>query len=306
MRDLWVWRYALEAKGPLNAKTDRVFNEGALVREGAGFGCVHPWPELGDATLEECLADLASERKLSLVRRTAACLQADGEARMAGCSLFEGLEVPVSHATLPGWTRAGVEESAGRGFEVVKVKAGREIEQEMTDLRGLVRDFPDLKWRVDFNEQGCGKELVRVFSEWSEEELGRVDFLEDPVVYGGEEWTGLRRATGLALANDRAVEEEGGDSEVLVVKPAVNEMKEGARVVVTSYLDHPLGQAFAAWEAARSEVREVCGLQTHGVFAEDEFTEVLGEVRPQFRVPGGSGLGFGDLLERLPWTKLKP
>ena len=40
------------------------------------------------------------------------------------------------------------------------------------------------------------------------------------------------------------------------------------RVVLTSYMDHPLGQTFAAWEAARLGLQfpglvGVCGLQTH-------------------------------------------
>jgi len=88
------------------------------------------------------------------------------------------------------------------------------------------------------------------------------------------------------------------------VKPAVNEMVQGERVVVTSYMDHPLGQVFAAWEAARAGVTEVCGLQTHGLFTANGFTEALGQVRPEFGVPEGAGLGFGDLLEELPWMRL--
>ena len=114
----------------------------------------------------------------------------------------------------------------------------------------------------------------------------------------------LGAETGMVLANDRHVEEDRGDSEVLIVKPAVNGMLNGERVVVTSYMDHPLGQAFAAWEAARAGVTEVCGLQTHGLFAANGFTEALGRVRPGFGVPEGAGLGFGDLLEGLPWSRL--
>jgi len=161
-----------------------------------------------------------------------------------------------------------------------------------------------LRWRIDFNETGNAEELREILGEWSDEEKAAVDFLEDPVAYDSGEWESLREATGLAFANDRNVSVDRGDSDVLVVKPAVHEMPASERRrVVTSYLDHPLGQVFAAWEAARAGVSEKCGLQTHGVFDKSEFTEVLGEVGPDFVVPSGVGLGFGEILEKLPWVK---
>ena len=81
------------------------------------------------------------------------------------------------------------------------------------------------------------------------------------------------------------------------------------RVVVTSYMEHPVGQAFAAWEAARLGLQfpglvGLCGLQTHHLFEPDEFSEMLGPWSPSFQVPAGYGLGFDDLLEALPWTRL--
>lgn len=279
------------------------------MRAGSGFGCVHPWPELGDAPLDECLEDFAGGRSLPLVRRTWACVEADGGAREAGRSLFEGLRVPPSHATLGGLDEAGVEAAVARGFTHVKVKAGRDVVRELAILRDFLRKWPELRWRVDFNESGCLEELSEGFQRWSEEERRAVDYLEDALPFfgrgaAGEGWDELRKETGFALANDRWVEADGGRSEVLVVKPAVNEMIVDDRVVVTSYLDHPLGQVFAAWEAARAGVKRVCGLQTHGVFQDDEFTEVLGEVGPDFVLPEGVGLGFGDLLEDLDWVRL--
>ena len=304
MGDLWISKYKLQTAGALNAQTDRSVYEGVLVREGAGFGCLHSWPELGDPTLEECLVDLAGERGLALVRRTMACVEADGIAREAGKSLFEGLEVPRSHATLPVLNPEILGEAVSRGFDQVKVKAGRDVGGELREVRRMMKEFPGLGWRIDFNERGTLKELLDEFENWSEEEKGGINFLEDPVSYWGGDWAMLGAETGMVLANDRHVEEDRGDSEVLIVKPAVNGMLNGERVVVTSYMDHPLGQAFAAWEAARAGVTEVCGLQTHGLFAANGFTEALGRVRPGFGVPEGAGLGFGDLLEGLPWSRL--
>jgi O-succinylbenzoate synthase len=103
----------------------------------------------------------------------------------------------------------------------------------------------------------------------------------------------------------------------MVIKPAIEEpllLAEAAaqhnqRVVVTSYMDHPVGQAFAAWEAARLDLTMpgwvgLCGLQTHSLFEPDAFTERLGPWTPAFTVPDGHGIGFDELFEKLPWTRL--
>ena len=106
-------------------------------------------------------------------------------------------------------------------------------------------------------------------------------------------------------------------AQVMVIKPAVDEpfllgeaaISHNQRVVLTSYMDHPVGQAFAAWEAARLELQfpglvGMCGLQTHHLFEPNEFTEALGPWSPEFKPPEGLGLGFDDLLAAQPWTRL--
>jgi O-succinylbenzoate synthase len=136
--------------------------------------------------------------------------------------------------------------------------------------------YPELKWRIDFNENGEVGELLEELSYWSEAEKAAIDFLEDPVPYFSGSWERLAKESGLTMALDRNLEKALSEVEVQVVKPAVQEMKSGPRVIVTSYMDHPLGQTFAAWEAARVKVKEICGLQTHGLFEANEFIEALG------------------------------
>jgi o-succinylbenzoate synthase len=48
----------------------------------------------------------------------------------------------------------------------------------------------------------------------------------------------------------------------------------------------------------------LCGLQTHHLFEPDGFTGELGPWAPAFKPPSGTGLGFNDLLDALPWTRL--
>ncbi len=308
MNDLWISRYQLKATGALNSKTSRRVYEGVLVRSGSGFGCLHPWPELGDPTLEECLMDLTGPCHSALVRRTMECVALDGAAREAGRSLFDGLTIPKSHATLMKLTRKGLEEAIMRGFTHVKVKVGRDLPVELEEVRRLMQEFPGLRWRVDFNGTGDWEKLVDLFSKWTEDEKGCLDFLEDPCVFDQTEWRMLGDEIGIPLANDRWMVADDGSSTYLVLKPAVDRVEGvedlGQGFIVTSYLDHPLGQVYAALHAGRIGVEEVCGLQTHGVFEESEFSECLGEVRPAFGVPEGIGLGFGEILEKMYWVKM--
>ena len=77
-----------------------------------------------------------------------------------------------------------------------------------------------------------------------------VDFIEDPMPYDAASWNRLRLATGLRLALDRLSGTEEGGFDIRVLKPAVDAMDpHPVPVVVTSYMDHPLGQAWAAWES---------------------------------------------------------
>jgi O-succinylbenzoate synthase len=295
MESLWIAPYELRSAGPLNAQSAREVFPGVLVRKGEGFGCLHPWPELGDPTLEECL----NNPTLPIFQRTLSCAEDDAAARRKGVSLFENLTVPDSHATLPQATPAQVEAALTAGFSVIKVKA-RGV---LGELRKLILHFPMVKWRIDLNGSGEEGALKEEFA--GLESL--LDFVEDPFPYAEKRWSEFEDTTGVNLACDREVEHAEG-IRIQIIKPAVNEMgriaNRGARRIFTSYMDHPLGQVFAAYEAARSGTKELCGLQTHHLFETNAFTEALGEQGPGFQIPDGVGLGFDDLLEELPWQKI--
>ena len=144
-----------------------------------------------------------------------------------------------------------------------------------------------------------------------------IQFLEDPCGYHESCWTGLRNLYGIRLAMDIGVESIDALYSFAVIKPAKNKVDQimeaarshARRVVFTSYMDHPLGQAYAAYEAGRSNAQyggvvDVCGLMTHQLFEPSEFSETLGEVRPEWTHRSGFGLGFDQLLEGLEWKRL--
>jgi O-succinylbenzoate synthase len=293
--ELWYWKYDLTPKRRLNARALGGAREGALIRLGDGFADVHPWPELGDAPLDEQLALLAKGDTTPLTQRSLAVAAIDGDARDRGVNLFEGLTIPDSHWPYDG---GGVP----RGFDTVKVKMGPDASIEP------LRILAGFRLRLDFNGSVDRGGVVRFIGTLPPDVLESIDFLEDPTEYDARTWNDLRARTGLRLAIDRAVETDGVD--VLVVKPAVQglgpALATDREIVITSYMDHPIGQLSAAYFAARHAERvSRCGLLTHVLFESDPFIERMKIEEARLVPPEGTGLGFDDLLAALPWKKLE-
>jgi o-succinylbenzoate synthase len=250
--------------------------EGALLRVDDGFADVHPWPDLGDAPLDEQLALLARGKTTALTRASLRCAAVDGEARRRGVSLFEGLTVPLSH-----WPGA----DPPPAFDTVKLKRVSEVPESV-------------RIRIDFNARLTAEEFLRVAETLPRE---RIDFVEDPCPYDEEVWHELRARTGMRLALDRF----SGHADVLVHKPALQtEWPVHDDVVVTSYMDHAIGQFYAAYVAATHATNPRCGLMTHVLYEPDAFFERVERDGARLLPPHGTGLGFDDLLEHLPWTSI--
>ncbi|MES2708806.1 MAG: AMP-binding protein [Verrucomicrobiota bacterium] len=357
-KEIHYWRYGLRLRnsgGGANAKSSRRVLEGMLIRADGGFGCLHPWPELGDEPLRAQWDALHGRRAPTrLVERALECCRVDGAARREGRSLFEGLTVPESHATFiaagsgtgtAAAAGAATEAGAGRGeaipahaqaqadfeklksegFTLVKLKGGRDWRLVLNTMRAA--KVAGLRVRVDFNGVLSERDFLNFAAAAADDEglRGIVDFVEDPVPYEPETWRRLAAETGWRLALDwlpvplsveaaavmpgkKGERQDGKDGgfAVRVIKPVVEPMGEWAvPVVVTSAMDHPVGQLFAAYEAARFGGTQLsAGLLTHRLFEADAFTERLGGAGPGLTPPGGTGLGFDDLLAALPWQPL--
>lgn len=266
---IWFWPYALSEK-----------RRGALIRLDSGFADVHPWPELGDAPLETQLFLLRSGKTTPLTQRSLRMALIDGGARERGVSVFEGRQIPLSH--WPG-------SDPPPEFDTAKIKS--------------IDRIPDrVRLRIDFNARLRPEEFLMIAEGLPRD---RIDFIEDPCPYDGATWSALREQTGLRLALDRFPAEEGVD--VLVIKPAIQEMTPTKKeIVITSYMDHPLGQFGAAYVAAKNakRVSARCGLFTHVLYERNAFSELIRSDGARLLPPEGTGIGFDALLERLPWKKL--
>ena len=296
--------YELRQKSSLNRLDLSAVREGALIRKDGGYGVIHPWVELGDASLQECLDDLREGRQNRLVIRALDSVQWFQEAQPIQVSL-------QSHATLPKLSGSAVVEADKAGFTAVKVKRGKDWMRLRKKTRDMMEAFPELRWRFDFNGALESHRELGLF-------LGsipadRVDFIEDPFA----ERTLAQEWMGVPLGYDRIIPEYLDlENAYLIAKPALQCREEIAelsgqmphRVIFTSYMDHPLGQLFAHAEAHRFyseagvENPPLCGFITHGLYEETPYHALLGNPKPMMQVPTFEQLS--SLLEREPWKPL--
>ncbi len=197
-----------------------------------------------------------------------------------------------------------VSEAELGNFTAVKLKCGPGVEKEARRVIRLAERVPGAALRLDFN--GCldAARYARFLKGLTSDVRERIDFIEDPMQYDAANWRALPDV--LSLAVDRGSDTATDGFAYRVLKPAVQETRAFTEpVVITSSMDHPLGQVFAAHEAATYQgVLHGAGLLTHWCFEGDVFSERLTVEGGRLRPPSGTGLGFDDLLEGLPWTRL--
>ena len=319
MSSIHVHEYLLRSGVALNARSVRRVFAGALICVDGGYGCVHPWPEFGDAPVEEQLRLLSEGVTTPVTAMALRCAEIDGAARRAGASLFEGLEIPRSHYS---WsfatdTETQMERVLTEGWPAIKAKGFANYGETACFLEECAKQFEaqGVRLRVDFNGV-----LDRLAFEKFIESLPKpvscsLDFVEDPFPYDAAAWEAVRQVWGVKLALDKGWKDGTQGFDAVVVKPARRDWRLVAHthpqhpLVLTSAMDHALGQIFAAYEAAvaRSEGQalDFCGLCTEHLFEKDPFFERVSSHGGHLTADrSGGGLGFGEVLEALPWRRL--
>lgn len=315
--------YELAAHVPLNCAAVHTCRAGALLKvlfeDGLiGYADCHPWVELGDAGLPEQLRLLNEGMLTPLTQRSLHFASLDAKARSEGVSLFSGLTTPRSHLLIPNLEQCDlsmIEGAVQCGFGCFKIKLGKHLTAELTKLKELLDMFPSMACRLDFNLKLSSDQFAYVLQEiapWKEQ----IEFYEDPFVFETRAWEALQKR-GYSLACDHQSQHTFGFSSaaaVLVLKPAIQDHSGfltnlTQKLVVTSYLDHPLGQMTAAYVAAlaqRAAPERVgtCGLLSHTVYQTNEFSAQLECHGPELIPPEGTGFGFDVLLAKQQWKLL--
>lgn len=329
--------YELTACAALGRSQGAV-RRGALLRFtfpefGDGYADCHPWPELGDAPLDEQLRTLARGGFTRLTERSFGQARVDAQARAAGQSAFDKFDAAAgirSHVLAgnasdfadPARAAAELEHLKDEGFTFVKVKAGRDPVRDAQALGFLAVAASELrmKLRVDLNASASAEDAARLLGALAPY-AGAVDFIEDPLPFDADAWSSLKSRFPFRLALDLA----GGAGmdvvpdcvDVLILKPAIQDAtavvhqtsRPGLGFVVTTYLDHPVGSTGAAWHALRIEQLsgarlETCGLMTHMNYEATAFSRACRRGGDSWLPPDGTGMGFDEQLAACAWSPL--
>ncbi len=280
-------RYLLEGIPPFKNREGALllveYNDGKI-----GYCDCHPWHELGDLPLAQQLSLLNEGITTPLTAQSLTFAKIDANARVNKCNLFTNLKIPLSHYLVKSF-----EEPIPEQFTTVKIKGRDNLPEYLKALPKAV------KIRLDFNNSHNHASFLKILDGLLEFK-DQIDFIEDPFPYEHNQWNSI----SIPLATDF----QPLKGPISIFKPAVDSIdlfQHCDRIIVTSYLDHPLGQLGAAYTAANLKNSEVCGLLSHLVYKLNAFSERITNQGPQLIPPNeGTGFGFNDLLEKLTWRSI--
>ncbi|MCB0378478.1 MAG: hypothetical protein KDD33_08300 [Bdellovibrionales bacterium] len=266
-----------------------------------GYADCFPWPEFGDPSVEACVELIKRGESSPLLAQSLHFAKIDGLARAQKKSLLGEVKCK-NHALLysrQDWDL--LPQFLELGFDCFKMKCGANREAEQAWLN-KVFDFADFKVRLDFNFRFSNPwfDFLNRYSD-------RIEYVEDPStdLQVWKEWPGKCE---VALARDQF---PGNLPESLfqvqIIKPAKQGLQDYSSrpKIFSSYLDHPVGQSFAFWQALQSENLDgTHGLLSHFVYEDTAFSQALVVEGPWLQANQGWGIGFDDLLKEQEWIAL--
>ncbi len=301
---IWIHRYQLN---PMDLRFKP--RAGALLKvewafEQIGYSDLHPWPEFGEPSLDEHIESLRKVQFTHLAGKSLEFNYIDREYRLTRVNAFSGLIPPRSHRLVTDLLKVDGSLLADwfkQGFSHIKVKMGGNLAAETEVLVQNAFATP-LMWRIDLNGKLSAPEFTDWWKNLGEAVKPRIDFIEDPT--SGEEL----KFVG-PWANDWIKQER---AQVRILKPAregVEELAKYSRLIFTHGMDHPLGQACAAWAASRfyanhPKKTEVCGLAAPSLYEPNDFSKQWTCEGPRMKPTTGMGFGFDDLLVGLKWERI--
>lgn len=308
--------YELVGKRNIQSKQSYASRQGALLQvefeDGTvGYADCHPWEELGDLPLKTQLELLSTGRCTRLTARSIHYAKIDAKARANKANVLKNCKIPSSHYLISNLDSAALDEAAKawkNGFTHIKIKLGKELNKEEELLKKLAQALPEVKLRLDFNSK-LNRDQFIMFLDRISSYRDRIDFIEDPCPYDYGTWRQVQETFQVSLAADEHFKVAFGNPEaakVLIMKPAVHCMKliDGSqRLVVTSYLDHPIGQLGAAYIASKAS-DEVCGLFSHTAYESNPFIAAIKHEGPLLTSTEGTGFGFDEELKKLKFVSV--
>ncbi|WP_295904125.1 o-succinylbenzoate synthase MenC [uncultured Bdellovibrio sp.] len=320
--------YTLKPVQSLNAVSSAAPREGVLLKvewsDGlTGYADLHPWPELGDLSLEDQLSELRRGRMSVQIEQSIWLARRDAQLRKDKKSVFESGEKIKNNYLLsdfklikPGF----LDELKTEGFTTLKMKVGRDLQEEADILTHIAA--AGLKIRLDFNAVGSWQTFERFIGNLPPTVRPLIEYVEDPFPFDVNAWKEAKKLVKIAIDNqydrvpwDRLV---AAPFDVIVMKPAKTDIdkaierckKWNLKATVTSYMDHPVGVAHAIGVAMElkkkyGEMILEAGCLTHRLYQMDPFAAEISTQGPYLLKVKGTGVGFDRLLEATSWFQIK-
>jgi O-succinylbenzoate synthase len=310
----------------LNAKFQNKTRHGALLRvcfhnSSIGYADCAPLVELGDLSLDRQLMLLSENKVTPLTQKSILFAKLDSQFRSQKVSAFENSKNIRNHfmISLENASTYNFDKIKLMGFSFLKIKCGINLKLEIDFIKNNYSKLKNmkLKLRLDFN---CSLFVNQVYNFFEEIKtyLDIIDFVEDPCVFCVDDWEKIQNYFLLNLALDRKTRDDTDMSflKTIIFKPAIDNVNynlldiPNQRIVFTSYMDHPLGQLCALYEAQQfykkyPDKDENCGFLTHHLFEKNEYSEFLSIENTMLIAKLGTGFGFDEMLKNEKWTSIK-
>lgn len=320
-------KYELTPLTAIGALAEAINRHGALIKAVwpngmVGYADLFPWVELGDENLDKQLEALAEQRLTAIGEQTLWMAKRDAQWREKKINAHVGTAKVKNHYLLNDYAKASevlLREIRGSPFTTIKLKVGRNLEEEALFVAKLIKQLP-FAIRLDFNAKCTYPEYEKFMMSLSSGERARIEYVEDPMPWNLENW---KKASGFApLALD--AEYDKVDWKVketpfryLIIKPARQDVDKAVmradqralKMSVTSAMDHPVGIAHASIVAA--EIKKTypnmlvdCGLLTMRAYKANDFANKMIVQGPFISSINGYGIGFDELLNEQKWTPI--
>lgn len=330
MIKFWYHKYQLNPILPVRANVQLRPRDGALLKVRwangwVGYADLFPWPEFGDASIEDQLYALAKAQVSQIAEQSIWLAKRDAQLRFKQKNAFDGASKLRNHFLIPDHGRCTdtqIKEIRNAGFETVKIKVGSDLDADLHFVQKIIRQHP-LNVRLDFNSKLKFQEFENFIKQFTSHDMKKIEFIEDPCPWDFVAWYEASKMAPIALDFEYDRVNWGAldptPFKYVILKPSRNDVDltvqraqaHKLKIVVTSSMDHPVGVMHSLSVAAdlkRDHPDLLCdtiGCLSLSVYRSNEFNREIKTQGPFILSTIGSGIGFDSILERLEWTEIR-
>ncbi len=284
-----MWFSLYELKPIRDLRGLSFLSKGVLLKfEEERYSLYHPINNLGDRSLKDFFKNLSLQDDL-FKRVKEASVSIDDFKKQKENKISCYYSAPSFDFFLKNQIKI-----KNKGFKTIKIKVSsvNEIKENLC----FIKKIP-FKFIFDFNGKGVRKDFINCNKDLK-------FFFKDQVIYVEDPCLEKLKLSYLKVASD--FNKYDGEENYIIIKPTGFNHSlpdfNPENSVVTSYLDHPLGQIIAALWAVKHKIKLECGLFSHSYYEKTAYSEILDEMKTEINFL--KLLPFFKLLKNEPWVKV--